>query len=79
MRSFKIYGIWLQADIGYIHTTSANAATLVWECSHASVGLAQARSNQNACKIHVHKAVTKNKCSGIDERSQIPQPTLLSF
>ena len=33
---------------------------------------------QNACKVHVHKAVTKiNKCRSIDERSQIPQPTLL--
>ena len=27
MRSFKIYGIWPQTDI---HTTSANAVTLVW-------------------------------------------------
>ena len=27
MCSFKIYGIWPQADI---HTTSANAVTLVW-------------------------------------------------
>ena len=30
MRSFKIYGIWLQAEHIYIHTTSANAVTLVW-------------------------------------------------
>ena len=27
MRSFKFYGIWPQTDI---HTTSANAVTLVW-------------------------------------------------
>ena len=30
MRSFKIYGIWPHTDRHYIHTTSANAVTLVW-------------------------------------------------
>ena len=38
---FKIYGIWPQADIRtYIHTHNFR------KCSHASVGLAQARPNQ---------------------------------
>ena len=41
MRSFKIYGIWPQADIHtHIHTY-----TQLPQCSHASVGLAQARPN----------------------------------
>jgi len=36
MRSFKIYGIWLQTDM---HTHDFR------KCSHVSVGLAQARPN----------------------------------
>ena len=40
MRSFKIYGIWPKASKQASKNTHARA-----QCSHASVGLAQARSN----------------------------------
>ena len=58
MCSFKIYGIWPQA--------SKNARTYVNtlpQCSPASVGLAQARPNQNSINLILNLHVYGYRCA----------------
>ena len=55
MHSFKIYGIWPQTDRHiYIHTTSANAVTLVWGIIGACSGSPQ------LCKCTLPKRLYKH-------------------
>ena len=65
-RSFKIFGIWPQTDRHtYIHT-HARA-----QCSHASVGLAQARPNKSRENPYQHYKSHENLYTDIQYKSHM--------